>query len=377
MLLSRTGRGISPALSVFSLLALCVGLFRWPETAADGVRGGLDLCGSLIIPSLFPFFVLSGLTVSLGVSALLGRLASPVMGPLFHQGGAGASALTLGLIGGYPVGAKTVCGLYREGQCGRAQAEGLLAFCNNCGPAFVVGAAGVGLFHSARTGLLLMAIQVLSACCVGFLFRPEGRAEKEQPVPAARPKGFAECFTTSVGQAATAVVNICAYVVFFQVLTRLLDRSGLLTVWAELLPCPRSWGTGLTVGALELSNGIAALGGTPDAIIPVSFLLSWGGLCVHCQTISLIQEERLGAGRYLLGKLTQAFIAAALACLALRLFPSALSVAETAGQFLPASRLPVAGHRTGQIAPPLWVGLVVVTGLLYRKRAGNHRGDRV
>lgn len=131
------------------------------------------LCGDLIIPSLFPFFILSTLTVSLGFSSLLGRLLEPMMQPLFHQNGTGASALVLGFIGGYPVGAKTVCSLYQERLCTREQAQCLLAFCNNSGPAFIIGGAGIAIFQSARAGFVLMAIQILSALLVGMLFRPK------------------------------------------------------------------------------------------------------------------------------------------------------------------------------------------------------------
>ena len=152
MTLSHPRQLIRFALSGALLLAFCIGLLRWPEAAAAAAKSGLLLCGDLIIPSLFPFFILSTLTVSLGFSSLLGRLLEPMMQPLFHQSGAGASALVLGFIGGYPVGAKTVCTLYQEQLCSREQAQCLLAFCNNSGPAFIVGAAGIAVFQSAKIG---------------------------------------------------------------------------------------------------------------------------------------------------------------------------------------------------------------------------------
>ena len=123
MTLSHPRQLIRFALSGALLLAFCIGLLRWPEAAAAAAKSGLLLCGDLIIPSLFPFFILSTLTVSLGFSSLLGRLLEPMMQPLFHQSGAGASALVLGFIGGYPVGAKTVCTLYQEQLCSAQRAQ--------------------------------------------------------------------------------------------------------------------------------------------------------------------------------------------------------------------------------------------------------------
>jgi len=54
------GLGLAAAFGV--LIAL-------PQTAAEGVRSGLTLCGQVILPSLFPFFVCSNLFVLLGFSA--------------------------------------------------------------------------------------------------------------------------------------------------------------------------------------------------------------------------------------------------------------------------------------------------------------------
>ncbi len=64
------------------------------------------------------------------------------MAPLFRAGGACSSALALGFVGGYPVGARTAIALYENGQCSKTEAERLLAFCNNSGPAFILGGGG-------------------------------------------------------------------------------------------------------------------------------------------------------------------------------------------------------------------------------------------
>ena len=122
MLLHRFSRPLTWALP----LALCAGLLLQPDAAAQAAKNGLLLCGNLVVPALFPFFILSSLLVSTGGAARLGRLLSGVMGRLFHQTGTSASALVLGFLGGYPVGAKTVCTLYEEKLCDRTQAEHLL-----------------------------------------------------------------------------------------------------------------------------------------------------------------------------------------------------------------------------------------------------------
>ena len=85
--------GISLALSALALVT-------WPRETMSAMKDGLSLCGNVIVPSLFPFLVLSTLVVELGMSRYLGRLLEPVMAPLFRVNGACATALALGFIGG-------------------------------------------------------------------------------------------------------------------------------------------------------------------------------------------------------------------------------------------------------------------------------------
>ena len=100
----------------FLLLAVCAaGLLLFPRQSAQAARDGMSLCFRTIIPSLFPFFVLSSLFISCGAADAFARLLRGVMRPLFGLDGAGASALALGLVGGYPVGARTVADLCAAG----------------------------------------------------------------------------------------------------------------------------------------------------------------------------------------------------------------------------------------------------------------------
>lgn len=146
---------IYDALVCTALLIAVASLVLYPEESVDAAKNGLTLCANVIIPSLFPFFVLTTLIVQLGLSNYFGRVLEPIMRPLFNVNGACATAFVLGFIGGYPVGAKAVISLYENGDCTKAEAERLLSFCNNSGPAFIFGVVGAGIFSSGKIGLLL------------------------------------------------------------------------------------------------------------------------------------------------------------------------------------------------------------------------------
>lgn len=260
--------------------------------AANAAGEGIRLCAASLAPSLFPFFVLAKLLSAMGLPALLGQAFRRPMARLFHLSGVGAQAFFFGISGGYPLGASVTAQLRREGLLTRDEAERLLAFANNSGPGFILGTAA-GVFASPIAGLLLYATHVLAAACVGLLFRPELPPENT-PFPATASKSLTEAFPDAVSGALTAVIQVCGYVVFFRALLGM----------CPALPLPQT-GTALLTGLLELGSGITALSGsspTPVSLTVAAFLIGWGGLSVHGQTLAAVRGTDIKCARHLAGR---------------------------------------------------------------------------
>ena len=302
----------------FLLLALALaGLLCSPDTSAQACRDALTLCAQTVVPSLFPFFVLSSLLVSGGGADVFSALLGGLMRPLFGLGGAGASALALGLLGGYPVGARTVAELHRAGTLEKKEAERLLGFCNNAGPGFILGICGGAVLHSSRAGLYLYLVHAVSALLTGILLcrdlprRASVYSKVTQRTDAAP---FASLFSAAVRGALAGILNVCAFVVLFLVLLRLL---------AAALPAAISTSPlyPLLLGFVELTNGVTALSATRGGFVCCAVLLAWGGLSVHAQTLSVLDDTSLSTRYYWWGKMMQAALSAPLAWLvSFRLF---------------------------------------------------------
>ena len=288
-------RRILPTLGLLGVMAL---LLLCSADAAQAVRDALALCVQSVIPALFPFFVVSSLFIDLGCAAVLGRSLAPIMRRLFGVSGAGGTAFLLGIIGGYPVGGRTAGELYRSGQCEREECERLLAFCNNAGPSFILGIAGLGCFGSVRVGAWLYLIHVGAAVMVGLLFRSTSR-QMGRPEKTETPR-WADALIQAVRGGAMSMVNICAFVVFFLVILRLFSRfTGIQH--------------GAILGIVEMTNGILRLANDRRGFIWAAGLLGWGGLSVHCQTAAVLSGSGLSLKRYFIGKALQAVISMAAA----------------------------------------------------------------
>ncbi len=305
-------------LSLFLALCAFLGILIWPAAATGGARAGLLLCSGMILPSLFPFAVLGNRLVSLGIPALLSRLLSPLTKKLFGVSGAGTTAIFLGLAGGYPLGAISVAELYETGLLERQEANRLLGFCNNAGPAFIVSVAGSAVFGDTRLGFFLYATHLMAALLTGLLLK--GRASPGMsPPPSLRPQPLSAAFTGSVKKAAGTMVTVCGFVVFFSVLVGILDATGLLTALTGSVSV--RFGTelhfsrSLLTGLLELGTGISSMFGlraNRETLALAAFLLAWGGLSVHAQAAAVISEGGLSPARHSLGKLVHGVLSAAL-----------------------------------------------------------------
>ena len=148
-----------------------------PQQAAEAVRQSMQLCAGSVVPSLFPFLVLSAMMMSSNPSAAPSPVS--VLADCLGCSSTGARVFLLSLLGGYPVGPRLIGQLVRRGDLSLPEAEHLLLFCNNAGPAFVLGFVGLGLLGSLRAGVLLYLVHALCALLIALLFRPR----QSFPVP--------------------------------------------------------------------------------------------------------------------------------------------------------------------------------------------------
>ena len=314
----------SSVLLSVSLLAAAAGLLLLPHEVSAAVSEGLSLCTDTLLPTLFPFMILSGVFVRSGLARHIGDKTDRLMTTLFHLPGVCFSALLFGMIGGYPTGAKTTVSLYRSGVCSKDETEHALAFCNNCGPGFLISGIGFGLFQDIRCGILLFAVHILSAIFTGMVLSPpiEGIPRRKLKNPDHN-TSIATCFVTSVTDAMASYLNLCAFVLCFSAVLVLVAQSGIPALLAHFLPCSETNGTWFLLGWFEMTGGIFHLtaGSISERFVLISVLAAWGGLSVHCQVISLLQGTDLSPIPYLKGKALHSIFAFLLASAVIAFVP--------------------------------------------------------
>ena len=267
------------------------------KAAFSGGAAGVELCIRTVIPSLFPFLFLSGIFAS-SFSGDQGPLLR-LFGKGFHLPPEASFVLVPALLCGYPVGAQCIFQSYRSGLFPRKQAERLLSYCSNVGPAFIFGILSLKFTRKSLVWMI-WAIQILSIWTASRFF---GAVKwNKQAIPIKNEASQLPGIETAL----QAIMKICGWVILFRVVIEFLDK------WILHAAAP-GWRV-LMMGLVELSNGCCALNLITQErlrFVICNVLLALGGLCVAYQTGSVCPGLRLKY--YYAGKLLQAVTAGALA----------------------------------------------------------------
>ena len=292
-------------------------LLKDPTLAAGSALRGLRLCAEVVIPSLFPFAVLSGMMIGNG---LLLHIPHSFTRPLQHMLGlshAGACVLLPCVLCGFPMGAGCVADAVEKGMVTEEEGERLLLFCNLPSPAFCIGTVGATLWGSRVIGLQLYAVTIFAAATVGILTRPKLRPTESKVLLWQSNDSTASLLTASLKNAAQAMLSVSACVVFFTAISEIV-RHYLI---AAALPI---WIASAIDYLLELSGAASrgALPGNPMALLLCAFGTGWSGLSVHCQILTVCESKGLKAPGYLVSKMLQGILAAILMRALILLFNS-------------------------------------------------------
>ncbi|MBC8535478.1 nucleoside recognition domain-containing protein [Feifania hominis] len=339
-LIKKCFRFLLPA----AILACIAALIRYPGEVSAAVIESLGVCFRVIIPALFPFFVFASLLIETGGARQLGTVFGFLMRPVFNVPKSCCLAFFLGILSGYPVGANTAISLYQSGYCTKTEAERLLSFCNNSGPAFVLGSVGIGIWKDFRLGVLLYVCHIAACVCTGFLFRFYKYGDRSR-VPASRgsgstARGLSGALTKSVRSSTDNLIYVIAFIVFFAVVTKLLTLSGVIPAVAAFFArvfspagLDAAFFENLLGGLLEVTAGVRGAGAlTASAASRLALtagILGWAGISVHCQVLSFLSESDLSSLPYIGGKAVQSVLASVFTYVALFFYPFEISVGKT------------------------------------------------
>lgn len=120
-------------------LILIIIVLSHPDATFQYAYQGLYQWASKMVPTLFPFMMISSIMVYSGADLELGRMLNKFLKKIYGYSSCGIYAIFMGFFCGFPMGAKVVGDLYENNKLSKEEAQSLITFCNNIGPAYFMG----------------------------------------------------------------------------------------------------------------------------------------------------------------------------------------------------------------------------------------------
>ena len=293
--------------SAFILATALLLLILDTKTAIDGSIQGIDLCIKTLIPTLFPFLIISILSREL-LSGIHFRLIQQLLKPCMLPKGS-EMILVLGFLSGYPIGAKLTQEAYTQNQISKTDAQRMLMFCSNAGPSFIFGIVA-SFFEHSWIPWLMWLIHISSGYIVAIIV-----AEPPRPFYCAE-NNMKIRFVDAIPNALKSLSSICGWVIFSRIVLNFLEK------WF-LHDLPNTIRL-LLSGLIELSNGCLQLDCIPSAdtrFLIALTMITLGGFCIALQTTAVAPD--IPIKYYLKGKFMQSIISLTIAIpLLMIIFPN-------------------------------------------------------
>lgn len=307
-------------------------IILYPQEIIEASKNGLRIWFNAVLPSLLPFFIGSELLIGLGVVKFIGTLIEPLIRPVFRVPGEASFVFTMSITSGYPMGAKLVSDLQQKGSITKIEAQRMLSFCSTSGPLFMIGAVSIGMFNNQSIGPTIAVCHYLGAITVGLFFRYYGentgvykyiryneniikkafnamlKAKEEDG------RSFGKLMGDSVKNSISTLLLIGGMIVLFSVIITELRLSGIFnliyfnikhlsnddTFLKELISILITGFIEITMGCKVISESISL--NPVLQIVLVTMIISWSGLSIHAQSISLMNVQDIRIDFYFLAK---------------------------------------------------------------------------
>lgn len=286
---------------------LCVAAFTvlitiYSEIAIDVALLSLKNTITLIIPSLFPYMIISSMIISSGAANAMGKII-PVS-KAFNLPYCASTPIILGALCGFPLGAKSSAELYEKGYLSKIEAEILISVANNTGPSFLVFIIGAVYWKDIRFGFFLYSTQLITAFLSGIIinriiFKSDTQIKRMEYKTESQ--DLLEGLSNAVNNASISSIYICGFITFFAILNSILQE--VLSESPDFLRL-------LISAFLEFSEAASSSSKHQGffSYFICGYAVGWSGLSVFCQTAGFTTRLGLSLKRCFLTKLLQGIL---------------------------------------------------------------------
>lgn len=281
---------------IYCAFMACLIMVAFPEVTATASKEAIRLWLNAVVPTLFPFIIMANFIKQTGIVCRFPTGIYPFI---------------MALLSGYPMGAKLSGDAYRDHWIDEMQLQRILSYSMVTGPAFIVGAVGVTFFHSQTLGYILAASHYVGAIINGVIHGGVClRTNLCNMREGMQRESYYTCLTDSILDGFKTIGMILAYIMMFMIGTDLIQFTGIFALFKT------DYHAAFVKGFFEMTLGCNAIYSCQCSVMKklvlTSFLISFGGLSVLGQSMSMLKNCPVSSMQLLKLKLSHGIISAIL-----------------------------------------------------------------
>ena len=293
---------------IITLLITIINIFLNSNTLNQTITFSSNLFLKNIMPSLFPMFIISSILVEIDIPKVLGNIFKKPMNILFKTKGEGAFIFFMSMITGFPSSAKYINDLLNKKQINTKDAQKILMFSFFSNPLFIVNTVGIMFLKSQKIGIMLLISHILGNIIIGIIFKNYNQTKNIPNTKINNLKylntkinntNLFKVLITSIKTSIETLINIFGIITFFLIIINILFKT------KNIITIP-------LIGILEMTSGLKYLSlSNIDYNIKVllsMFLISFGGLSVHFQIMSILHKKKVKYLPFLISRIIHGII---------------------------------------------------------------------
>lgn len=268
----------------------------------ESIRFSFSLCINNLFPALIPFMLLSNILIKYNFINDIGDLLKKTMNKIFKVNKNCSFVLIMSILSGTPSNAKYLNDLLNNNLIDINDCKKCLAFCHFTNPIFIIGTIGLTFLNNKKTGLIIMISHYLAAIIIG-LFNKKNFIIVKSNVSNAEQKtnNFIAILKESINNTISSLLLILGIITTCIILTTIINNIIILNDNLKFI-----------YGLIEMTQGLkylsqANLSFILKAMIS-SFLISFGGFCIHAQVFCILDNKKIRYLPYFISRIFQGLL---------------------------------------------------------------------
>jgi len=255
----------------------------------ESIRFSFSLCINNLFPSLIPFMLLSNILINYNFIDDLSDMLKNITTKFFKVNKNCSFALVMSILSGTPSNAKYLKDLYDNNLINNADIEKCLKFCHFTNPIFIISTIGYTFLNNKKLGLIILISHYTSSFIIG-LFNKKSKNLKISNINITSNKNnFISILKSSINSTIDTLLLILGIITTCIIITTIINNIFNISDNYKFL-----------FGIVEITQGLKYLSLSNLNIdiktIISSFLISFGGICIHMQVFSILNNKKI---RYL------------------------------------------------------------------------------